>query len=85
MKSLRSKSKINIAITIGQIKDYKKRKNIFKKIKELGFKLPKIISKHQNIYIEKLKINSMVKSYLDEILIQQPGDLTPHIDMIRMI
>jgi len=47
--------------------------------------LPKIISKHQNIYIEKLKINSMVKSYLDEILIQQPGDLTPHIDMIRMI
>ena len=46
LKSLRSKSKINIAITIGQIKDYKKRKNIFKKIKELGFNLPKIISKY---------------------------------------
>ncbi len=47
--------------------------------------LPQIINKHKNISIEKLKINSMVKSYLDEVLKKQPGDLTLLIDKIRMI
>ena len=30
--------------------------------------LPQIINQHKNIFIEKFKINPMVKSYLDELL-----------------
>jgi len=47
--------------------------------------LPKIINQHKNVSIEKFKINQMVKTYLDELFNQQPGDLTVVIDSIRMI
>ena len=47
--------------------------------------LPKIINQHKNVFIEKFKINQMVKTYLDELFNQQPGDLTKIIDSIRMI
>ena len=47
--------------------------------------LPQIVNQHKNIFIEKFKINSMVKSYLDEILHNHPGDLTELINNIRMI
>ena len=47
--------------------------------------LPQIINQHKNIFIEKFKINPMVKSYLDELLQDHPGDLTKLIDNIRMI
>ncbi len=55
LKSIKDKNKINIAITLGQIKDYKKRKNIFEKVKKMGFKLPAIISKYA-IVSKKSKI-----------------------------
>ena len=47
--------------------------------------LPQITNQHKNIFIEKFKINPMVKSYLDELLQDHPGDLTKLIDNIRMI
>ena len=45
----------------------------------------KIINQHKNVFIEKFKINQMVKTYLDELFNHQPGDLTSIIDGIRMI
>ena len=47
--------------------------------------LPQIINQHKNVFIEKFKINQMVKTYLDELFNHQPGDLTSIIDSIRMI
>ena len=47
--------------------------------------LPNIINQHKNVFIEKFKINQMVKTYLDELFNHQPGDLTSIIDSIRMI
>ena len=41
----------NIVIGVGQIKDYKKRLSLFKKCKNLGFKLPIIISRKS--YVSK--------------------------------
>ena len=46
LKNIKNKKNINIAITIGQIKNYKKRNELFLKIKRLGFKIPKIVSRH---------------------------------------
>mgnify|MGYP001246553056 CR=1 FL=1 len=56
LKNIRDKDKTNIAITIGQIKDYKKRKNIFLKVKNMGFKFPVIISKYA-VVSKKAKID----------------------------
>ena len=46
--------------------------------------LPQIINRHKNIFIEKFKINQMVKTYLDELFNQQPGDLTTIIDNLGL-
>ena len=44
--SLKKNSKIEVAITIGQIKSPNLRIDLFKRIKALKFQIPKIISKH---------------------------------------
>ena len=49
LKKIKNKGNINIIITIGQIKDYKKRYNLFKKIQKFGFKIPIIISKSASV------------------------------------
>ena len=48
--------------------------------------LPKIIKNHNNIYIEKFKINATVNNYLSELLIDKNlNNITPIINDIRMI
>ena len=49
LKKIKNKSKIYIIITIGQIKNYKKRSNLFKKLQKFGFKIPVIISKSASV------------------------------------
>ena len=44
LDKLKNKKNICVAITIGQIKDYKKRYNLFKRLEKSGFKLPSIVS-----------------------------------------
>lgn len=46
LDNIKDKKKINLALTLGQIKNYKKRAFIFNKLIKLGFTFPSIISKN---------------------------------------
>ena len=65
--SLKSQKNLSIAITIGQIKKYKPRYKIFKKLLKLNFKLPKIISKF-SIVSKKANISFGTMIFHDAII-----------------
>ncbi len=46
LNKIKKKTSISVSITVGQIKSYRLRKNLFEKAKNLKFNLPKIISKY---------------------------------------
>lgn len=46
LNKIKNKTSISVSITVGQIKSYRLRENLFEKAKNLKFNLPKIISKY---------------------------------------
>ena len=46
LNKIKKKTSISVSITVGQIKSYRLRENLFEKVKNLKFNLPKIVSKY---------------------------------------
>ena len=46
LNKIKNKTSISVSITVGQIKSYRLRENLFEKVKNLKFNLPKIVSKY---------------------------------------
>lgn len=46
LEKIKDKKKFNLALTFGQIKNYKKKASLFNKFAKLGFRFPSIISKN---------------------------------------